>query len=324
MTLTEVWTAYMAALQERAPVTAASIRAPRALGEREAAERATTPWPDELREFYGLHDGQHVPSGTDHVPVGSVLPDSNLLSLDEVLARHTFSLENPHPIDDLGDDWPDLVRAQQAGETAEMFVPAYVPFAEDGAGGTTYVDTRPGLRRGCIRNFSYDSADQGAPWFDSLTEYIAALYRSVESGSPIYDDVVPTFVDGVLEWRDPEFSDGSMAHAATLPVIRIPFALFDFRPSQLSDDDDLIDLDHVRRTVIETARRLHPYSVVEDARAVYRQVPRVRGANMNWWVSIDGAETVFTAVVTGEGHDVLVLELPSGGCVLEGDQGEAR
>ena len=205
-----------------------------------------------------------------------------------------------------------------------MFVPAYVPFAEDGAGGTTYVDTRPGLRRGCIRNFSYDSADQGAPWFDSLTEYIAALYRSVESGSPIYDDVVPTFVDGVLEWRDPELSDGSMAHAATLPVIRIPFALFDFRPSQLSDDDDLIDLDHVRRTVIETARRLHPYSVVEDARAVYRQVPRVRGANMNWWVSINGAETVFTAVVTGEGHDVLVLELPSGGCVLEGDQGEAR
>ncbi|CAH0165477.1 SMI1/KNR4 family protein [Rhodococcoides fascians] len=321
MTLTEVWTAYMAALQKRAPVTAASIRAPRALGEREAVERATTPWPDELREFYGLHDGQHVPSGTDHVPVGSVLPDSNLLSLDEVLARHTFSLENPHPIDDLGDDWPDLVRAQQAGETAEMFVPAYVPFAEDGAGGTTYVDTRPGLRRGCIRNFSYDSADQGAPWFDSLTEYIAALYRSVESGSPIYDDVVPTFVDGVLEWRDPEFSDGSMAHSATLPVIRIPFALFDFRPSQLSDDDDLIDLDHVRRTVIETARRLHPYSVVEDARAVYRQVPRVRGANMNWWVSINGAETVFTAVVTGEGHDVLVLELPSGGCVLEGDQG---
>lgn len=314
----------MAALQKRAPVTAASIRAPRALGEREAVERATTPWPDELREFYGLHDGQHVPSGTDHVPVGSVLPDSNLLSLDEVLARHTFSLENPHPIDDLGDDWPDLVRAQQAGETAEMFVPAYVPFAEDGAGGTTYVDTRPGLCRGCIRNFSYDSADQGAPWFDSLTEYIAALYRSVESGSPIYDDVVPTFVDGVLEWRDPEFSDGSMAHAAVLPVIRIPFAFIDFRPSQLSDDDDLIDLDHVRRTVIETARRLHPQAVVEDARAVYRQVPRVRGANMNWWVSIDGAETVFTAVVTGEGHDVLVLELPSGGCVLEGGQGEAR
>jgi cell wall assembly regulator SMI1 len=318
--LTAVWTAYMTTLRERAPITAASIRPPRTAGERESAERATTPWTEELREFYGLHDGQHVPEGEDYGPIGSVLPDSTLLSLDEVLARHTFSLENPHSIDDLGDDWPDVVRAQEAGETAEMFLPSYVPFAEDGAGGTTYVDTRPGTRRGCIRNFSHDSADQGAPWFDSLTEYIAAVHRSVETGSAIYDDLTPTFADGVLEWRDPEFSDGSMAHAATLPVIRIPFALIDFRPSQLSDDDDLIDLDHVRRTVIETARRLHPQAVVEDARAVYRQVPRLRGANMNWWVSMDGAEVIFTAIVTGEDHDVIVLELPPGGCVFEADE----
>lgn len=111
-----------------------------------------------------------------------------------------------------------------------------------------------------------------------------------------------------------------MAYATTLPVVRVPFPLIDFRPSQLSDDDDLIDLDHVRRTVIDTARRLHPSAVVEDARAVYRQVPRLRGANMNWWVWMDGAETVFTAIVTGEGHDVIVLELPPGGCVLEADE----
>lgn len=111
-----------------------------------------------------------------------------------------------------------------------------------------------------------------------------------------------------------------MAYAATLPVVRVPFPLIDFRPSQLSDDDDLIDLDHVRRTVIETARRLHPQAMVEDARAVYRQVPRVRGANMNWWVSMDGAEMVYTAIVTGEDHDVVVLELPSGGCVFEVDE----
>jgi hypothetical protein len=53
---------------------------------------------------------------------------------------------------------------------------------------------------------------------------------------------------------------------------------------------------------------------------VYRQVPRLRGANMNWWVSMDGAEVIFTAIVTGEDHDVIVLELPPGGCVFEADE----
>ena len=308
----------MATLRERAPITAASIRPPRTAGERESAERATTPWTEELREFYELHDGQHVPQGEDYVPVGSVLPDANLLSLDEVVRQHRNNLANRHRIDYLGHDWPAVVRAQDAGETAEMFLPAYVPFAE-GIFGLTYTDTRPGRRRGCVRMFSAEAADGGAPWFDSVTEHIAAVHRSVEAGSAL-GEMTPAFEDGVLEWRDPEFSDESMAHAAVLPVIRIPFALIDFRPSQLSDDDDLIDLDHVRRTVIETARRLHPQAVVEDARAVYRQVPRVRGANMNWWVSMDGAEVIFTAIVTGEDHDVIVLELPSGGHVFEADE----
>ncbi|MFI8569837.1 SMI1/KNR4 family protein [Rhodococcus sp. NPDC078407] len=319
MNLPEVWTAYWSILRERAPVTAASIRPPRSTTEREYAERATTPWTAELREFYGLHDGQHETFGEDYVPVGSVLPGFTLYSLEQVVDRHRFSLENPHSIDYSGEDWPAEVLAQEAGETAEMFMPTYVPFAEDGAGGTLFVDTRPGAREGCIRMFTYEGADGGGPWFDSLTEFIAALYRSVETGSEIYDELSATFVDGVLEWRDPAFSDGTMAYAATLPVVRVPFPLIDFFPSQLSTEDDLIDLDHVRRAVIDTARRLHPHAVVEDARAVYRQVPRVRGANMNWWVSIGGVETIFTAIVTGEGHDVIVLELPPGGCMLEVD-----
>jgi len=46
------------------------------------------------------------------------------------------------PIDYLGPDWPATVRAQHAGDMAEMFVPEYIPFAQDGAGDFLYVDTR--------------------------------------------------------------------------------------------------------------------------------------------------------------------------------------
>ncbi|MDJ0396413.1 hypothetical protein QMK17_24205 [Rhodococcus sp. G-MC3] len=68
---------------------------------------------------------------------------------------------------------------------------------------------------------------------------------------------------------------------------------------------------------MDTARALHPGSVVEDSRAVYRRVPRLRGANMNWWVWMDGADTIYTAFVTGDGHDVIVVEATPAGYTIE-------
>ncbi|MCC8928819.1 SMI1/KNR4 family protein [Rhodococcus sp. I2R] len=319
MTLADAWNAYMSLLHDRAPATAASIRPPRAIADRTAAEAATTPWTAELREFFALHDGQNDSNGPDDY-VGTVFPDLTLMSLEEVLYKHKLCRENLHPIDDLGDDWPEVVRTQSAGETAEMFLDFYVPFAEDGAGDFFYVDTRPGDLQGCVRYFAAEAADQGQAAYDSLTDYLTAVRVAVEKGSDLYG-LVPTVRDGALIWEFqlPERHDPvpNLVNA----VLNLPFTPIDFLPSQVSDADDLIDLNVVKRKVMDTARSMHPGAIVDDAQTVYQRVPRQRGANMNWWVRINGAEAVYTTFVTGDADEVIVVETPLGGYeIMIGEQ----
>lgn len=60
-TFTEVWRAYIPLLRDVALATAAAVRPPQGLLDRQEAERTTTPWTEELREVYSLHDGVDVP-----------------------------------------------------------------------------------------------------------------------------------------------------------------------------------------------------------------------------------------------------------------------
>lgn len=328
MTLTEVWSSYKALLRDRYPATAASVLPPRSEDERLALERATAPWSNELREFYTLHSGQHVPTGTGEY-VGTVLPDYVLLTFEQIADRHRFQLAHPFPIDDPGDDWPAEVAAQEAGDTANMFLSAYVPIAEDGAGGFCYVDTRSGPHQGCVRFFGNDSADEGGLAYESLADYIDSVRLSVESET-VFDGLVPLLEQGALIW-EVDFSDMPPPPPPPPPMLlRLPFPPIDFRPSQWTDDDDIVDLHAVRSAVIAAARNRYPGAVVEDARAVYQRVPRQRGANMNWWLTMSGTgslppfgnEFVFTAFVTGEGDEVIVVEATPGGYTIEVVEGD--
>ena len=72
---------------------------------------------------------------------------------------------------------------------------------------------------------------------------------------------------------------------------------------------------------MDTARSMHPGAIVDDAQTVYQRVPRQRGANMNWWVRINGAEAVYTTFVTGDADEVIVVETPLGGYeIMIGEQ----
>jgi len=240
------------------------------------------------------------------------LPGVELLSLEQVVARHKLCSEILHPIDDLGPDWPATVRAQHTGDTAEMFVPGYIPFAEDGAGDFLYVDTREGEQQGCIRYFAAEAADEGGPLFGSLTEYVDSVRHSVESGSE-HSYLVPSAAEGVLAW-DVDFSDRPpMAPQPGPAPLHLPFPLSDFQPSKVTEYDDLVDLEVVRAVVLDTARSLHPGAQVQGGEVVFRRVPRQRGVTMNSVVQVDGEPKFFLTIVTGVGNEVLVHELPPGG-----------
>lgn len=313
MTLTNAWRRYMQVLHEKAPVTAAAVRPPRPLSEREDAERVTAPWTPELREFFSLHDGQKRPIGQEDF-VGSVFPSFELLPLADIITQHRSLRDHLHDTEYLGDDWGNMARHQPAGEIAHMFLSEYIPFAEHGCGDLLCVDTRGGERQGCVREFGAEGADERDPESASLAEYVDSVRISLESGVE-HSGLVPTVEDGTLVW-DVDFSDNPVRIPAPEPVvIHLPFALTSFQPSLIGPDDAVIDLDVVRRTVIDTAQSLHPGSVVEGGGSIFRRVPRQRGVSVSWFVEIDGQTVAFVSIVTGLGDEVIVHELPEDGSV---------
>ncbi|OYD60777.1 hypothetical protein [Rhodococcus sp. OK302] len=65
--------------------------------------------------------------------------------------------------------------------------------------------------------------------------------------------------------------------------------------------------------MIDTARSLHPGSVIEGGESVFRRVPRQQGVAISWFLGIDRQAVTFVSVVTGIGNEVIVHELPEGG-----------
>ncbi|NMM92320.1 hypothetical protein B2J88_50175 [Rhodococcus sp. SRB_17] len=320
MTLTDVWLAYMTVLRERAPITAGAVRPPRPRCDREDAEYATTPWTAEVREFFSLHDGQYQPTGGGDL-IGTLFPNFGLLCLDEVVAKHQYCRDPDllHDTEDLGDDWVRIARQQSAGEVVHMFVDPHLPFAENGSGDVLCVDMRGGQRQGCVRDFGWEGADESDVLSASLADYVDSVRISVESGIE-HSGLLPTVEDGALIW-EVDYSDSLLQVPAPEPaVIRLPFAVTGFLPSQIGQGDDLIDLEVVRRTVIDTAQSLHPRAVVNGCEAVFRQVPRQRGVPISWFVGIDAQTVAFVAVVTGVGNDVIVHEMPEGGASFVQDK----
>ncbi|WP_433604840.1 SMI1/KNR4 family protein [Prescottella agglutinans] len=318
-TLTEVWRAYISVLRDVAPVTAAAVRPPRGLLDRQEAEETTTPWSAELREFYSLHDGMGDVPSTQHSSVGTVLPDLELLGLDALVATHISCREPRHRIDDLGPDWPETIDRQVAGEVAHRFLDPYVPFAQYGTGDFLYVDTRFGDRHGCVRAFGWEVADESGPLFASLADYIDSVRHSVEAGTE-HSYLTPTVEDGALVWTADD-ADIPAHEPPPVPIpLQIPFPLIDFGPSQVWTTDDLLDLDAVERAVLATARSLHPDAVIDGAHTVYSRVPRQRGIHMNFFVSVNGETTCYLTIVTGVGNNVIVHEVPPQGfTIVSGD-----
>lgn len=313
MTLTEVWHGYMSVLRDVAPITAAAVRPPRRLADRRVVEDATAPWTEELREFYSLHDGAELP-GTSDRTIGTVLPDLELCGLDAIAATHRSCRDSLHDIDDLGPDWPEVIRGQLAGETANRFLDSYIPFAQSADGNFLYVDTRQGEYHGCIREFGWEAADESGPLFSSLTLYIESVRRSVESGTE-HSFLIPTIEDGALIWTV-DWSSRDVEPQPGLALLHVPFPVVDFAPSEVEPTDELLDLETVGRQVVEFAISRYPNSIVGPATAVYQRVPRRRGVNVNFFVPIDSETKMFLTIATGVADDVLIHEVPPEGFQL--------
>ena len=201
MSISEEWTALSTVLADAAPRTFATIRRPAGYEAVVAAERATAPWPDELREFFTLHDGENDVGGA-----GSILPTGRLLSVGEIPDCHAMMIEVMAEIvaddpDGYEESYEDLVSAAgTAGVDAEdhLFLPGYIPIAKWDSH-YVFCDVRSGDLRGCVSHRGNEGDHMGMPQWKSLSHMIRAVRESVATGAALgwYE---PRTLDGSLQW----------------------------------------------------------------------------------------------------------------------------
>ncbi|KQU29439.1 MULTISPECIES: hypothetical protein [unclassified Rhodococcus (in: high G+C Gram-positive bacteria)] len=134
-----------------------------------AAEKATCPWTDEVRDLY--HRAELTP---EQRGIALIPPGFELLSLDRLLSDHRLWIDfnaNPafgEPID------MDEEMAKPAGSPAPMMLPGFVAFAKSNAD-TLFVDTRTGPLHGCVNIHP----DADAPWKPPLWRSLSAMLEQL-------------------------------------------------------------------------------------------------------------------------------------------------
>jgi hypothetical protein len=148
-------------------------------------------WPDELVERLRLHTG--VPR--------RLLPLNALLTSTEIRSERSMML---NVWEGLTADDPEMAQGdpslQQAGAPAYRLLPEYIPFA--GLDGYFwFIDTRSGPMRGCITEYSRDTADDGGPKWHSLSSMLSDLADSLETGAAFDRTWLPHIIDNQLDWQ---------------------------------------------------------------------------------------------------------------------------
>jgi cell wall assembly regulator SMI1 len=204
--------------RRNAPATAAAIRPPADTAMLRQAVAATSGrWPDDLGTWYQLADG------TERTPHGYLLPSYCPMPLQNVIEHWRMWLDVGRDLRALRraedeDPWKQAadrslgvvpeghdevfarLQTEPAGTAAGMFLPSFVPIAEDQSGSDLFVDTRHGESHGCVAR--YDNVDvdyQGRQW-PSVTAMLTDVADALRTASPV-GYWQPEVEDGTLSWR---------------------------------------------------------------------------------------------------------------------------
>ena len=156
------------------------------------------PWPDDLRNFYRLHNGFRPGDWAQ------ILPEHDLLSLDGVRTLQEEHLALTH---ELAHEDPDIAQfiterqpeQRDAGTPAGVYLESFVPIAERD-GYLLVCDTRTGPLRGCITECGRDAADDAGPVWPSLAVLLTELANALESGALFRGRWRPNPVQATLMW----------------------------------------------------------------------------------------------------------------------------
>lgn len=198
----------MSTLAERGSADALTFLPPVTSGEVTQAESATAGvWPDQLKEFYSLHNGQDPDAQRFY---GELLPAVWFFRVDYVVEEYAQLVA--YGQSELEDDtWmQELNEGSEAGATSHVYLPQYIPLAGSD-GDYCFLDTRPGEQSGCIRRWSTEVGDHPTI-FASIADMLAAVRHSITTNTVLEDLWIPAFLDdpdspedrGALTWIIPE------------------------------------------------------------------------------------------------------------------------
>ncbi|KHL18596.1 cell wall assembly regulator SMI1 [Mumia flava] len=191
-----LWGEILEILHRRAELTAGTLREPRP-GEIERAEaQLSLTFPEELREWWSLHDGQRRTEGERPTP-GSVLPTFDLVSPTEAAAKAVMMRQI----------WDDLLRDADvpntplpvAGVPAHQWIHHFVPIGDDRGGEDLVVDLRGGPDHGCLMSFDKVECDYFGVQWPSIEHLLSDVLEVLRTGGSLRG-WVPSFEDGALRW----------------------------------------------------------------------------------------------------------------------------
>ena len=118
-----------------------------------------------------------------------LLPQWAVLSLERMVSESEMYAG-------FADDW-NVEPSPTAGQSAFVFLPHFVPIADNGCGETLFVDLRPGPLSGCVTPYLQGDADTHGPFWPSVSAMLEEVADSLESGVECAG-CLPTVEEGEL------------------------------------------------------------------------------------------------------------------------------
>ena len=179
-----------------------------------AAEDATCPWPQEIRQLY-----RHVAGSDDRRAMLLLPPGFELLSLERVVQVHALWQRLARAqIPENGDGIAEQM-AHPAGSPTAVMLPGFVPFARSDAD-TLFVDTRHGPLHASVNLWPDQDWVHRPPLWRSLSAMLDDLASSLERNAPMamriseWVHYQPYIDDDRLIWEPvPRTTPSSFGHA---------------------------------------------------------------------------------------------------------------
>ncbi|MFI0446907.1 SMI1/KNR4 family protein [Actinomadura sp. 6N118] len=185
------WDRIVVWLRRHAPASAAELGPPATDDDLAIVEAllGRTP-PADLRAWWRRSCGT---SGSHRL---LLMPRYTPYTIDEAVDSREVMLEVASAF---SNDDTSLI-AEPAGSPCTLWLPVWLPIADDGGGSYLFADLRQGPLHGCIMKWDKYEGAVGKPLWQGIAEMLAGIADALEHGMDVQGDRPEVCDDDTLDW----------------------------------------------------------------------------------------------------------------------------